>query len=176
MLQIFTTQLTGLIRSLFQKQEEQIEDSARLLTQAITSEGTIHIAAFGEMQAILAEALHGKEPLPQAVAFDTKKIDQLTEQDRVIIATRTSDDEEALALATRLHGQNIPFVTITTLTGNEDETLLSLSDTLLDLGLQQSLVPAENGSRIGYPSSILGLYAYFYVLLTIQDILIELEE
>ena len=176
MLRIFTTQLTGLVKDLLQKQEEQIEDAARLLAQAITSGGTIHIAAFGEMKAIEAEALHGKEALQGAAKFDEHQIEQLTDQDRVIIATRFSTDPEALTLAKQLNQKRIPFLSITTVTANEDDSLVSFSDIVLNLNIHDGLAPLENGTRVGYPASILGLYAYFYVALTVTDIMEELED
>ncbi|WP_185971106.1 DUF2529 family protein [Alkalicoccobacillus porphyridii] len=175
MLRIFTTQLTGLTKEFLQKQEEQLEDAARLLAQAAISGGTIYIAAYGEMKAIQAEALHGKEPLIQAAAFTDEACKQLSDRDRIILATRSSDDPEAVALAKSLHQKGIPFLSITTLTGNADDSLVSFSDIILNLGIQHSLVPTDNGSRIGYPASLLGLYAYFYLSLTLKDMLMELE-
>ena len=61
-MKILTTQLTGLFQRLA-KEEEAIEDTARLLAQAIIGEGRIHLAAFGELEAVAATALNGPETL-----------------------------------------------------------------------------------------------------------------
>ncbi|MDQ0207070.1 DUF2529 family protein [Alkalicoccobacillus murimartini] len=174
MLRIFTTQLTGSTRALLEKQEEEIEDAARLLAQALTSDGTVYIAAFGEMKSIEAEALYGKDAFPQMATFH--ELDSLTEQDRVIITTRHSGDPDAVQLATQLSKQHVPILSITTVTDDEGDSLVNLSDVLININAHNGLVPTDDGSRIGYPASILGLHAYFCLYLTVKDILMEMDE
>ncbi|MEI2357346.1 DUF2529 family protein [Mesobacillus zeae] len=63
---MFATQLSGLFKRLTEKEEQSIEDGARLLAQAALGEGTIYIYGTGEMAAIGLEAVHGAEPLASA--------------------------------------------------------------------------------------------------------------
>ncbi|MCM2675987.1 DUF2529 family protein [Alkalicoccobacillus plakortidis] len=174
MLKVFNTQFTGATKALLNK-EEELEDAARLLTQAITSNGTVYIAAFGEMKAIEAEALYGKEAFPQAVELKPSDLDSLTERDRVLITSRFSDDIDAIKLANIVSEKNVPIFSITTITEDGANSLVHLSDFILDLNLHQGLVPDEDGSRIGYPASLLGLHAYFLLSLTIREMLGEVE-
>lgn len=172
MLRIFTTQVTGATKALLHK-EEDIEDAARLLCQALASDDHVYIAAFGEMKAIEAEAVHGHEALPNVHSLDEYGIDSVTERDRVVLATRFSHDEEAVQLARKLARRGIPFLSITTITDNDEASLVSYSDQTLDLNLHQGLVPDEDGTRVGYPASLLGLHAYFLLALTVREILAE---
>ena len=71
MLKMFSTQLTGLFKSIMEKEEFNIEDAARLLTQAAVGEGTIYIYGFGEMEGVTNEALQGIEPLLKAKAYNS---------------------------------------------------------------------------------------------------------
>ena len=50
----------------FQKEEMNIEDSARLLAQALVGDGFIYLHGTNEMEGVVAEALFGAEPMKQA--------------------------------------------------------------------------------------------------------------
>src|SRR5690606_18510362 len=104
---ILTTQLTGLFQRIG-KEEEAIEDTARLLTQAAIGEGRIHLAAFGELEAVAAAALNGPETLESAVRYESGA--ELSTADRVwILARRDEGDPLAQELAERA----IPFAMLT---------------------------------------------------------------
>ncbi|RLQ93488.1 DUF2529 domain-containing protein [Falsibacillus albus] len=172
MLKMFTTQMTGLFNRIHDKEEFQIEDGARLLAQAVVGEGKIYVKGFGEMGALELEAIQGAEPLTNAALLDDQTA--LTEADRVLIASRLSTDEEAMSLAKKLKEEGIPFAAISgAVKGVEGEDLTSMADVHLDTKVIKGMLPDENGERIGFPSSMAGLYLYFGLKFTINEMLEE---
>lgn len=169
---MFLTQLTGLLKRVGEKEEDAIEDAGRLLAQSLVSEGTIYIKGYGEMAVIETEALHGAEVLKGVKSWTTGA--RLTDADRVLIATRFSDDPEAVQLAQKLSEDGVFFAAISS--KKENAGLESLADAFIDIRLTKGILPDENGGRTGFPSSIAGLYTYFLLKMTIDDILAEYEE
>lgn len=100
MLKIFSTQLSGYFSRVSQKEEMNIEDSARLLAQALVGEGFIYLHGTNEMEGVVAEALFGAEPMKQAKRLyeDGKEV-EVTSADRVLLISRFSTDEEVVAIA-----------------------------------------------------------------------------
>lgn len=173
MLKMFTTQLTGLFKRMDEKEEFSFEDGARLLAQAPVGDGSIYLAGFREMKAVEAEALEGAEPLKGSKVVSD--LSSLTDSDRVLIFTRTSADEEAVLLAEKLQEKGIPFVAVSSV-GEEAGPLVEFADVHIDLGLKKGLLPDEFGGRFGYPSSMAGLFVYYGLKFTIDEILGEYEE
>ncbi|MBN8194485.1 DUF2529 domain-containing protein [Bacillus sp. NTK074B] len=174
MIKMFTTQLTGLFKRIYDKQEFEIEDGARLLAQAAIGQGNIYIQAFGEMEAVTAEALYGAEPLPSAKRYDASV--DLTEADRVLIVSRYSTDAEALALGKKLSAEGVPFVAVSGVVEGE-ENVLDLADIHLDTKLIKGMLPGDEiGERVSFPSSMAALYLYFAVGFVIREMLEEFEE
>ncbi|WP_088104422.1 DUF2529 domain-containing protein [Halalkalibacter urbisdiaboli] len=173
MIQIFTTQLSGVIKSIQDQQAESLEDAGRLLAQTMIADGTIYIYGEKEMAAVSAEALYGKEaftnfkPLPADFPLDA-----IEPQDRVLLVTRISTDSTCLSLAKKLYEHGIAFVAISSI-HSADDPLVELADVHINLDADRSLVPQDDGSRIGYPASLAALYTYFCLHLTITDILCE---
>lgn len=103
MLKIFSTQLSGYFSRVSQKEEMNIEDSARLLAQALVGEGFIYLHGANEMEGVVAEALFGAEPMKQAKRlFENGKEVEVTSADRVLLISRFSTDEEIVAIAKKL--------------------------------------------------------------------------
>jgi hypothetical protein len=169
MLKMFTTQLTGLFKRIEEKEEFSFEDGARLLTQAPAGEGSIYIFGAREMKAIESEALEGAEPLKSAKVL--MNVETLTDADRVLLFTRTSADQEAITLAVQLQEKGIPMVAVSSVV--EDGQLTDLADVHINLQLKKGLLPDDEGNRFGYPASIAGLYAYYGLKFTIDEILTE---
>ncbi|ALS76241.1 hypothetical protein AUC31_14020 [Planococcus rifietoensis] len=161
-MKILTTQLTGLFQRLA-KEEEAIEDTARLLTQAIIGEGRIHLAAFGELEAVTASALNGPETLESAVRYDPTA--DLSTADRVWILARKDEGD---SLADELAGRAIPFAMLTAEShGNET------ADVFLSMNIDKGLLPGEAGGRIMIPHGLGALYVYHAVKLTIDEMLTD---
>ncbi|MDN5708707.1 MAG: DUF2529 domain-containing protein [Planococcus sp. (in: firmicutes)] len=161
-MKILTTQLTGLFQR-FAKEEEAIEDTARLLAQAIIGEGRIHLAAFGELEAVAASALNGRETLQSAIRYDPAA--ELSTADRVWILARKDEGD---SLADELAGRAIPVAMLTAEShGNET------ADVLLSMNIDKGLLPGEDGERIMIPHGLGALYIYHAVKLTIDEILAD---
>ncbi len=176
MLKIFTTQLTGALKKVLDQNEFSFEDAARLLAQGPAGNGNIYLLGFGEMKAVAHEALEGAEPLHSAKIITADRLKELTNADRVILLSRYSSDEEAITAASVLAEKGIPFVAAASVLEKENSGgLAALADVHIDLGLIKGLLPDEDGSRFGFPSSILGLFVYFCLKFTIEEILEEYE-
>jgi uncharacterized phosphosugar-binding protein len=173
MLKIFTTQLLGAFQNI-QKEEFAIEDSARLLAQTIVSDGTVYFYGTNEMKAVESAALFGPETLPNSKQLIPKEIEQVTSLDLVVLAARFSTDEEAVELAKKIQAHGTKVITISAHQEGEP-SLTSIADFSIDTKLSNALVPAEDGSKIGFPSAITGLYGYYALYLTTKEILIEHE-
>lgn len=161
-MKILSTQLTGLFQRIA-RQEEAIEDTARLLAQAAVGEGSIYLAAFGEMQAVAAAALEGSEPLASAAEWRPDL--PLTGADRVwILAKRDEGDE----LARQLTERSIPFAM---LVGESKES--EGADAFLSLSIDKGILPAENGGRTVVPHAIGALYVYHAIKMEIDEMIAE---
>lgn len=87
---MLSTQLTGLFQRITEH-EKTLEEIARLLAQAAVGEGTIFIAAFGEMKAVTAAAIYGAEPL--TAAREWKPDSLVTGTDRVFILAKKDEGD-----------------------------------------------------------------------------------
>lgn len=170
MLKMFTTQLTGLLKRIEEKEEYSFEDGARLLAQ-----GPIYIFATKEMKAVEFEALEGAEPLKGAKVLSLESFGELTDSDRVLLFSRYASDEDAMEVAAQLQEKAIPFVAVSTAVP-EGGKLQELADLHIDLRLTKGLLPDDFGNRYGYPSSMAALFVYFGLKFTIEEILAEYEE
>lgn len=159
-MKMLTTQLTGLFQRIG-KQEEEIEDTARVLAQAAIGEGIIYLAAFGEMEAVAATALNGAEPLRSAARWHPGI--ELASADRVWILARNN---EGAALAKKLAEQFIPFAYLSAESyGNED------ASASLSLGINKGLLPDDTGGRTVVPHALAALFAYHAVKLNVDEML-----
>ena len=172
MLKMFSTQLTGLLNNIFEKEAFAFEDGARLLAQAAVGDGNVCIYGENEMKAIVSEALYSAEPFQSAKSWNGKD-QSIAPEDRVIIFSRYAHDEDAVAAGKWLVDQNIPFVAVTTDLGEETDSLTDLADVHIDLRLKKGLLPDEEGNRFGYPASIAALYVYYGIKLTFDEIMAE---
>jgi hypothetical protein len=175
MLKMFTTQLTGLFKRVEEKEEFSFEDGARLLAQAPVGDGTIYLFGTKEMKAVEFEALEGAEPFKGAKVLPDRGADELSDADRVLIFTRTSNDQEAVYLAAQLLEKEIPFVAVSTVIDSSEADLVELADVHIDLRLTKGLLPDDLGNRYGYPSSMAALFVYYGLKFTIEEILAEYE-
>lgn len=172
MLKMFTTQLTGLFSRIHAKEELAIEDAARLLAQAAVGDGKIYLKAFDEMQGIVSEALSGEETLRDA--FELTNIELADSADRVLLITRRSTDEAAIALAKRLTEKNVPFAVICgAVKGAEKDDVVSMAEVSLNTQVVKGLLPDEFGGRFGFPSLMAALYLYHGVKFTLDEMVEE---
>lgn len=146
------THLAGLFQEIA-KQSAAIEDTAHLLAQAAAGEGTIFLAAFGEMKAVLPAALADEEPLRHAAEWRPESI--VTHVDRVWILAKDREGDE---LAGRLNDAHLPFAMLTARTREPVE-----ADAFLSLHI---------GSRVFVPDALGALFAY-YAVKTAMDAMLE---
>ncbi|WP_409296115.1 DUF2529 domain-containing protein [Peribacillus sp. SCS-26] len=175
MLKIFSTQLTGVYNRIMDGEEFSLEDGARLLCQAVVSEGTLYLHGFREMQGVMAEAFHGSEPLEFAKPLPDNLAD-VTTADRVLLFTRTADDDEAAALGRELRERDIAFVAVSSLHKDQPNELADLADIHIDTKLTRSLLPGDDGGRYGFPTLMAALFAYYGLKFNIEEIISEYNE
>lgn len=159
---MLSKQLTGLFEHI-DRQQETLEDIARLLAQAAIGGGTIFLAAFGEMKAVTAAAIDGAEPLPSASEWKPESF--LTSADRVFILAKKDEGDE---LAGRLSDAAIPFAMLSAESKESD-----LPEVFLPLGIDKGILSAENSSRTVVPHAMAALYAYHSIKLMMDEMLAE---
>ncbi|PFJ17489.1 hypothetical protein COD67_08315 [Bacillus cereus] len=173
MLKIFSTQLSGYFSRVSQKEEMNIEDSARLLAQALVGDGFIYLHGTNEMEGIVAEALFGAEPMKQAKRlFENGKEAEVTSADRVLLISRFSTDEEVVAIAKKLQEEGHSIVGISAIQENA-ESLEQYTDVHIDTKLLKGLMPDDEGNRYGFPSLMVALFTYHGIKFTIDEMLNE---
>ncbi|MCM3718424.1 DUF2529 family protein [Fictibacillus phosphorivorans] len=179
MLKIFSTQVSGLLKAISDKEEQSIEEASRLLAHSVLSEGTVYFKGFGEMEAVVSEALFGENKFRRGSAFVEGSFDELLPVDSVVVASRFLDDEEAVTFCKKIKEHTDCHVIL--LGGRkkeaENETELDSSvDIVIDSKAVRGLVPLDDGSRIGFPSGLTTLFAYYALFLTTEEILEEYDE
>ncbi|MEK3973838.1 MULTISPECIES: DUF2529 family protein [unclassified Psychrobacillus] len=168
-MKMLTTQLSGLFQRIASSEEENIDDTARLLAQAAAGEGKIYFASFEEMESISINAKYAAEPFPRMEQW--KPDITLTSADRVWILTRSSTNEEALALAKKLNENFIPFSALASEPAEEGNMLFDLSYTYISLKITKGLLPADDGSRLVQPHALAGLFIYEAVKLQLDEMI-----
>ncbi|WP_416828063.1 DUF2529 family protein [Ectobacillus polymachus] len=174
-MKIFSTQLQGYFTKISQQEEMNIENSARLLAQASITGGSIYMFGTAEMQGVVLEALYGQEPLSGAKTLQPNQLADIGSEDRMIIISRFSTDPDAIALAKTLQQQGHSVIGISAIKAGT-ESLEAYTDFHIDTKLLQGLIPNEDGTRHGFPSIMIALFAYYCVKFTIEEILQEYEE
>lgn len=169
-MKMLTTQLTGLLQRIATSEEENIEETARLLAQAAAREGSIYFATFGEMNSIAVNAQLAAEPFPSMQNWSPNM--ELSSADRVWIIVRSAENEEAIALAERLSEFFIPFSVLAAEPASEENKLASLAYTYISLKLTKGLLPAEDGSRIVLPHSLGAMFVYEAVKMKLDEMLL----
>ncbi|MCU7673525.1 DUF2529 domain-containing protein [Bacillus thuringiensis] len=173
MLKIFSTQLSGYFSRVSQKEEMNIEDSARLLAQALVGDGFIYLYGTNEMEGVVAEALFGAEPMKQAKRlFENGKEAEVTSADRVLLISRFSTDEAVVEIAKKLQEEGHSIVGISALQKGT-ESLEQYTDVHIDTKLLKGLIPDDEGNRYGFPSLIVALFAYHGIKFIIDEMLNE---
>jgi hypothetical protein len=174
MLKMFSTQITGLFRKIAETEEYQIEDAARLLSQAPAGDGFIYILGTAEMKGIAFEAVEGAEPLRYTKIISDPHLAGVSAADRVLLLSRFSTDEEAVRLAFLLAEKGVPFVSVCSVLEEDDPgQLATLADVHINLHLTKGLLPDDEGNRYGFPSTMAALFVYHALKFTIDEIMAE---
>jgi hypothetical protein len=170
-MKMLTTQMSGLLQRIAGREEEMIGMTARLLAQATAGEGRVFIAAFGELDAVSANAIRGQETFRGAERYRGEEIDST---DRVWILTRSASDEEALKLARELSEQFIPFAAVADEPEDaERNELADLATAYVSLGVKRGLLPSDDGGRTVFPHALAALFVYEAVRMDYEELLAE---
>lgn len=174
MLKIFSTQISGYFKKIAEQEEMNIEDSARLLAQALIGNGSIYMYGTKEMEGVALEALYGEEPLKgtKPLLKEGGELAAITSVDRVLLISRFSTDAEVVELAKRLQTEGHFIVGISAIKEGI-HSLEQFTDVHIDTKLTKGLVPDEDGGRFGFPSLIVALLAYYGLKFTIDEIMAE---
>jgi hypothetical protein len=176
MLKIFSTQLQGIFKKIAEKEEMNLEEGARLLSQALVGEGSVYIHGFDEQKAVEVTAINGPEPLLRAKPlYKDGNLAPVTSLDRVLIVTRSSSDQQGLELASALTNNRIPVVAISSILNTDEKGLQDIVDVHINCFATKGLIPDETGDRFGIPTSLAALYTYYGLYFTILEILEENE-
>jgi hypothetical protein len=177
MLKIFSTQITGLLNVIQDKEEQQIEEGSRLLAQTVLSDGTVYFYGFDEMEAVVCEALLGENKFPNGKRFTEESWSELLSVDTVVVVTRYQHDKEALDFCRQIKEKTSCHVVFAAGYKKDEAPIdLHLIDCILDTKSVRGLIPQEDGSRIGFPSALCALFVYYSLYLTTAEILEEYED
>ncbi|WP_411842654.1 DUF2529 family protein [Salinicoccus sp. HZC-1] len=159
---ILQTQLTNIYNHI-DAQSEEIEMAARLLSQAVHSEGGIYLKTFHDFTGIENFLLVGTLALPKIKHFD--EISQVGTPDRVLVAADKFDDE-VKAFTDVLETAGIEFVLVSNYNKYESEKMDQIHH-YIDLSSPRPLIPTPNFDKIVNPylNAFLYLYDHLYVLI-----------
>lgn len=173
MLKIFTTQLSGILRDIIEKEDIGLEDASRLLAQTIHSEGNIYIHGIKDCSSIHSMCDSDTDLLPNMKnLFENGQINEVTTLDSVIICTPNISDKETIMLLQQLRNQAGSIITLSNLS-DSTEGVDAISDININLNVINPIVPLDDGTRIATPISIVVLYVYYCLYLTTVEILLE---
>ncbi|GGH87073.1 putative phosphosugar-binding protein [Pullulanibacillus pueri] len=170
MLKIYLTQLRGVLEKLIEKNEETFEDAARLLAQAVVSDGTVFIYGFEEMRAVAIEALESPNKIADAQPLNREPL-TLSPMDRVILITRQDDDTSAAKLAKKISETGAMTIGMSTVTKGDLHPFSETVDVHINLNSHRALIPTESGDRVGVPSTLAALFSYHGLYFTLLEVL-----
>lgn len=175
MLKIFQTQLVGYFKTIEEKNEFQYEEAARLLASSILGDGNVFFHGLEEMNAVAENAIIGPEPFPKAQRLmKNGELASLTPLDQVIIVSRFSSDKEAIQLAERILETGATVIGISAVM-NEGDSLEKIANFHINSALNAPIIPTDDGNKVGFPSVITAMYAYYGLFFVIKEILEEYE-
>ncbi len=159
---ILQTQLVNIYNHI-DSQSEEIEMAARLLSQAVHSEGVIYLKTFHDIAGMENYLLEGTLTLPKVEPLGG--ISQVDTPDRVLVAADMFD-EEVKVFVESLESAGIEFVLISNFNKHESEKIDQLHH-YIDLSSPRPLIPTPNFDKIvnPYMSAFLYLYNHLYVLI-----------
>lgn len=159
---ILQTQLINIYNHI-NAQEEEIEIAARLLSQAVNSEGRVVIKTFHEFTKIEPLLIEGELKLGIPSSFSS--MEALDTPDRVLVIANTFD-QEVKAFTESLSAGSTEFVLISNYNRHEADTLDSIHH-YIDLSSPRELIPTPDFDKIvnPYMNAFNYLYYHLYVLI-----------
>ncbi|WP_085522607.1 DUF2529 family protein [Tuberibacillus sp. Marseille-P3662] len=168
---IYQTQLQGIFENINENSAFDIEDGARLLTQASIADGTIYCWGMGRMIGVAYEAVCGPNAIPEAqFLFQNEELVATTERDRALIIDDTSQTADVADTAKQLQARGTSCVIITPQTVPQ---WASMTDIVINTDSNRSMIPMDDGQKVGHPSTLAAFYAYHLLYLSTYEILTE---
>ncbi|SER63577.1 DUF2529 family protein [Salisediminibacterium halotolerans] len=177
-MKIFTTQLQGLLAK-NEPDEDTLEDAARIICQAITSDGDLYIWSEGDLAGLSGQALSGSDPLKNCRELTSDHLPHLSPLDTLILASadRQSPAGKNLVQAANHAGTRLIGITSDApLDENHGAPWTDKADVVLSNGVKQGLIPQDDGSRIGTPHLLAALYLYYPLYFAVTEILEDIDE
>lgn len=171
-MKMLTTQIAGLLQRIATNHEEEIEDTARLLAQAVVGDGRVVLIGTKELNGIVINAIEGAESFTNATPFSRDL--ELGTMDRVWLFTRSSVDVEALEIARDLAKQNVAFAVVASEKATAENELSELADIYISTRISKGLLPNDEGGRVVEPHLLASLFVYEAVKLSFDEMLMDL--
>ncbi len=125
------------------------------------------------MRVMVAEARFGDEQRKQAKRFfENGKGVEVISEDRVLLISLFSTDEEVVAIAKKLQADGQSIVGISAI-HEGTESLEEYTDEHIDTKLLKGLIPDDEGNRYEFPSLMIALFAYHGLKFKIDEMLSE---
>lgn len=159
---ILQTQMTNIYNKIFD-QGEEIEIAARLLAQAVGTDGQVLLKTFHDFRYIESFLIEGEESIRDITAF--KSIKTVTTPDRVLVVAKDFDTE-VKSFVKELEKRDIDFVLVCNKNKEDEDTLNDIFH-YIDLSSQRKLVPTPNFDRVinPYVSAFMFIYYNFYIFI-----------
>lgn len=159
---ILQTQMTNVYNKIFD-QAEEIEIAARLLAQAVGTDGNILLKTFHDFRYIETLLIEGEESLPDIKSFET--IQNVTTPDRILVVAKDFDDDVKTFIQ-KLEDKDMDYCLICNKNKEDAETLESIFH-FIDLASTRKLVPTADFDRIinPYVSALLFIYYNLYIFI-----------
>lgn len=168
MLKIFTTQLFGVFRKIQESEEDRIEDCARLLAQSVIGDGTIYVKGFDELEAIATVIVNSEERIPSVSPY--RKDIELKPEDCLLVFSNRANDDRSLKVLEAARSVGASTVSVGAVESGQET---AIDEFHIDTKLLKGLVPDDEGRRIGYPTFMCALYAYYALYFTVSEMLEE---
>ncbi|GAK14461.1 DUF2529 family protein [Geomicrobium sp. JCM 19039] len=170
MMKMYTTQLQRVF-TLIQNQEEQIEESSRMLAAALVGEGTIYLCASARFQSLAQALTENPDTLDKTVYLpidDAIKV--VTPADRLVYITEESDNEDDNQRLQQILSAETPVVFLGS-AAPDLQRVEGMEEPFYVETSSKGLVPNLDGSRSGYPGEIAIVYAYQLLMFHIGELL-----
>lgn len=161
---ILHTQMTNVFNNI-ENQEEEIEIAARLLAQAVMSEGNILLKTFNEASYFKDYFLNNEESLSSIRPLNS--IDEITTPDRLLIITKEYTDE-VKSFVNQLDEKFIDYVLISNTTKDNKEELQEKHH-FIDLSSKRKLIPMPDFERVLNPYGTALLFIYYHLYILIEE-------
>ncbi|SDZ44968.1 protein of unknown function [Evansella caseinilytica] len=177
-MKIFQTQLQGLLQR-FQDYELDMEEAARLVSQAIISEGQLYIYGEKELRGIVQQALLGEDALPSIVESTAET--RFSELDVVLVFSPDPGSETAAAIVKKAaeNGAQVIGISSPGITEKADEAYQTTWTTdcqyHFSTGISKGFVPLDDGRRIGKPHLLAALHLFYQLYFIVLEFLEEYE-